>query len=83
MKLHENPDLFADAISITAEYLNLPEIYVEKDYWVTFTLQHTFTSPLAEFTVFKGGTALAKCFSFISRFSEDIDLVLLRARAFS
>lgn len=78
MKLHENPDLFTDAISITAEYLNLPEIYVEKDYWVTFTLQRIFTSPLAEFTVFKGGTALAKCFSFINRFSEDIDLVLLK-----
>jgi hypothetical protein len=78
MKLHESPDLFTDAISITAEYLNLPEIYVEKDYWVTFTLQRIFTSPLAEFTVFKGGTALAKCFSFISRFSEDIDLVLLK-----
>ncbi|MEI7583342.1 nucleotidyl transferase AbiEii/AbiGii toxin family protein [Runella sp.] len=78
MKLHENPDLFTDAISITAEYLNLPEIYVEKDYWVTFTLQRIFTSPLSEFTVFKGGTALAKCFSFISRFSEDIDLVLLK-----
>lgn len=78
MKLHKNPDLFTDAISITAEYLNLPEIYVEKDYWVTFTLQRIFTSPLAEFTVFKGGTALAKCFSFINRFSEDIDLVLLK-----
>lgn len=78
MKLHENPELFTDALSITAEYLNLPEIYVEKDYWVTFTLQRIFTCPLAEFTVFKGGTALAKCFSFISRFSEDIDLVLLK-----
>ncbi len=78
MKLHENPELFTDAISITADYLNLPEIYIEKDYWVTFTLQRIFTSPLAEFTVFKGGTALAKCFSFISRFSEDIDLVLLK-----
>ena len=78
MKLHENPDLFTDAISITAEYLSLPEIYVEKDYWVTFTLQRIFTSPLADFTIFKGGTALSKCFSFISRFSEDIDLVLLK-----
>lgn len=83
MKLHENPDLFTDAISITAEYLNLPEIYVEKDYWVTFTLQRIFTSPLAEFTVFKGGTALAKCFYFIRRFSEDIDLVLLKDPALS
>jgi hypothetical protein len=78
MRLHENQQLFTDAISITADYLNLPEIYIEKDYWVTLTLQRIFTSPLAEFTVFKGGTALAKSFSFINRFSEDVDLVLLK-----
>ncbi|CCH56550.1 hypothetical protein BN8_05905 [Fibrisoma limi BUZ 3] len=78
MKLHENRDLFADAVSITAQQMNLPEIYVEKDYWVTLALQRIFTGPLAEFTVFKGGTALSKCFSFIHRFSEDIDLVLLK-----
>ncbi|WP_138485480.1 nucleotidyl transferase AbiEii/AbiGii toxin family protein [Dyadobacter bucti] len=83
MRLHENKELFTDAISITAEYLKLPEIYVEKDYWVTFTLQRIFTSPLAEFTVFKGGTALAKCFDFINRFSEDIDLVLLKEASLS
>jgi predicted nucleotidyltransferase component of viral defense system len=63
--------------------MNLPEIYVEKDYWVTLALQRIFTGPLAEFTVFKGGTALAKCFSFINRFSEDIDLVLLKDPALS
>jgi predicted nucleotidyltransferase component of viral defense system len=28
--------------------------------------------------VFKGGTALSKCYSLIDRFSEDIDLVVLR-----
>lgn len=78
MKLHENRELFADAVAITAQRMNLPEIYVEKDYWVTLALQRIFTGPLAEFTVFKGGTALAKCFSFINRFSEDIDLVVLK-----
>lgn len=78
MKLHENQELFADAVTITAQQMNLPEIYVEKDYWVTLALQRIFTGPLAEFTVFKGGTALSKCFSFINRFSEDIDLVLLK-----
>lgn len=35
MRLHEEPDIFKDAISLTAEYLRLPETYVEKDYWVT------------------------------------------------
>lgn len=34
MRLHEEPDFFKDAVSLTAEYLRLPETYVEKDYWV-------------------------------------------------
>ena len=79
MRLHDDKALFKDAVSITAQRLNLPEIYVEKDYWVTFALHRIFTSPLASVTVFKGGTALAKCFSFIHRFSEDIDLVVLKS----
>jgi hypothetical protein len=83
MKLHEDQELFADAVTITAQHLNLPQIYVEKDYWVTLALQRIFTGSLAEWTVFKGGTALAKCFSFINRFSEDIDLVLLKDPALS
>lgn len=78
MRLHEEPDIFKDAVSLTAEYLRLPEIYVEKDYWVTLALHRIFTSVLAEFVVFKGGTALAKCHSFIKRFSEDVDLVVIK-----
>jgi hypothetical protein len=78
MKLHENSQLFSDAVSVTAQQMNLPEIYVEKDYWVTLALQRIFRGPLAEFAIFKGGTALSKCFSFINRFSEDIDLVLIK-----
>ena len=56
----------------------MPEIFVEKDYWVTLTLHRIFTSPLAEFVVFKGGTYLAKCHSFIKRFSENVDLVVVK-----
>lgn len=54
------------------------EIYVEKDYWVTLALHSIFKSEIGEETVFKGGTALSKCFDLIQRFSEDIDLVVLR-----
>lgn len=42
-----------------------------------------FYKLLAEFTVFKGGTALSKCFNFINRFSEDIDLVVLKDASLS
>lgn len=79
MRLHENIALFQDAISATAQQMRIPEIYVEKDYWVTFPLYSIFKSEIGKETVFKGGTALAKCHEFIFRFSEDVDLVVLRS----
>ncbi|WP_414635395.1 nucleotidyl transferase AbiEii/AbiGii toxin family protein [Agriterribacter sp.] len=40
---------------------------------------HTiFKHKIGEETVCKGGTALLKCYDLIQRFSEDIDLVVLR-----
>lgn len=78
MKLHENPQLFEQAVRAAAQYRNLREIYIEKDYWVTFALHTIFNSKIGTESVFKGGTALSKCFGLIERFSEDIDLVVLR-----
>jgi predicted nucleotidyltransferase component of viral defense system len=78
MKLHENTTLFKEAISVTSGYKGLPESYVEKDYWVTLALDAIFKSEIGSQAVFKGGTALSKCFNAIERFSEDIDIVVLR-----
>jgi len=78
MILHHEPELFKDAITATAQQLNIPEIYIEKDYWVTLALKTIFESPAGNDAVFKGGTALSKCYRLIERFSEDIDLVVLR-----
>ncbi|PKP29596.1 MAG: hypothetical protein CVU00_14815 [Bacteroidetes bacterium HGW-Bacteroidetes-17] len=78
MILHQNQDLFRDAVRITAQQMNIPPIYVEKDYWVTYALYTIFNSEIGKDTVFKGGTALSKCYELIERFSEDIDLVVLR-----
>lgn len=78
MKLHENKQLFRQAVQFTAQQMNIPEIYVEKDYWVTFALHTIFNHDIGKDTIFKGGTALSKCFNLIERFSEDIDLVVLR-----
>lgn len=79
MKLHENPTLFRQAISAAAQQKMIPEIYIEKDYWVTVALHTLFHSEISDKLVFKGGTALSKCFGLIERFSEDIDLVLLNS----
>ena len=78
MKLHTDKKLFRDAVSITAQQMNIPTIYVEKDYWVTFALKSIFSKEVGADIIFKGGTSLAKCFKMINRFSEDIDLVVIR-----
>ncbi len=78
MKLHLNKQLFKDAIMVTAEQLNIPPIYIEKDYWITYVLFTIFNNEIGKETIFKGGTALSKCYSLINRFSEDIDLLVIR-----
>ena len=50
---------------------------IEKDFWVCWTLGHIFNiEQTRDVLQFKGGTALAKVFHLIERFSEDIDLVI-------
>ena len=78
MKLHENKTLFRQAVQFTADQMKIPAIYIEKDYWVTYALFTVFNNEIGKDTVFKGGTALSKCYKMIDRFSEDIDLVVLR-----
>ena len=80
MKLHQNIQLFRDAVRVTAQQMTIPPEFVEKDYWVTYALFTIFNhaSSVSKDTVFKGGTALSKCYDMIERFSEDIDLVVLR-----
>ena len=78
MKLHQNIALFRDAVRVTAQQMNIPPEFVEKDYWVTYALFTIFNNEIGKDTVFKGGTALSKCYNMIERFSEDIDLVVLR-----
>lgn len=78
MKLHTEPKLFRQAIQYTSDQMQIPAIYIEKDYWVTFALYTIVKAPVGKDTIFKGGTALSKCYKLIERFSEDIDLVVVR-----
>jgi len=78
MKLHQDKKLFRQAVQFTSDRMQIPAIYIEKDYWVTYALFHIFNEEIGNDTVFKGGTALSKCYNVIERFSEDIDLVVLR-----
>ena len=78
MNLHLDKDNFEGAIVATAEHFKIPEIFIEKDYWVTYALYQLFHSGVKDLIVFKGGTSLSKCYKVIERFSEDIDLVIVK-----
>jgi len=78
MILHNDKKEFISAVAFTAKSMGIEAIYVEKDYWVTYALFTIFNNEIGKDTVFKGGTALSKCYNMIERFSEDIDLVVLR-----
>lgn len=49
---------------------------VEKDWWVSRTLEIIFQMQIAQHLVFKGGTSLSKAWKLINRLSEDIDLAI-------
>lgn len=78
MTLHDDLDNFKILISATAEYMEIPEVYVEKDYWVTYLLYNLYNSEYKELIAFKGGTSLSKGYKIIDRFSEDVDLVVIK-----
>jgi predicted nucleotidyltransferase component of viral defense system len=78
MNLHKNMDAFRDAIRVAGDHFDIREIFVEKDYWVTFILGRLSQSASRDKVVFKGGTSLSKVFKLIARFSEDIDLAIIK-----
>jgi len=72
MYLHNDTDLFKEVINETNTQTGIAASIIEKDYYVTMILMLLAKSTPE--VVFKGGTALSKCFHLIDRFSEDIDI---------
>jgi len=83
MNLHENKNVFTELIQLTAVKFNILPIYVEKDYWITRSLERMSQNPNAEKVVFKGGTSLSKAYRLTNRFSEDIDVAVIEADTFT
>ena len=77
MNLHTDIKIFSDTIRATAQHLNINEVFIEKDYWITLVLCRLEKSKYAKATVFKGGTSLSKGFGLINRFSEDVDIAII------
>lgn len=88
MKLHENKELFADAIlaaSLPKQEggLGIKSIFIEKDYWICRSLSLMVENDQEERAIFKGGTSLTKAYSIGFRFSEDIDIAIAEAWSLS
>lgn len=58
----------------TARQLDMPEMIIEKDFWICWCLEKIFALPIK--MAFKGGTSLSKVFGLINRFSEDCDITI-------
>ena len=78
MLLYENEILFNTLVVKTAEFKNIPQDAVIKDYIICGILENLSKSKFVDCCIFKGGTSLSKCYEgTIERFSEDIDLTYL------
>lgn len=69
-----------ELIERAADELGMSPAAVEKDFWVCWVMGEMFRSSEGEYLTLKGGTSLSKCWDLIERFSEDVDLVVDRAR---
>lgn len=73
-RLHEDPELFREAVRFTAAEAGFQPSLIEKDYFCTVILAHL--ASVDPGLVFKGGTCLAKVHMRFHRMSEDLDFVL-------
>ena len=84
MKLHEDKALFAEVILRASQPkenggIGVNAGFIEKDYWITRALQQMSRSAAKDVAVFKGGTSLSKVYGIGARFSEDVDVAIVRS----
>lgn len=85
MNLHEDNALFAEVILRASQPtedggIGVNAGFIEKDYWITRALQQMSRSAAKEVAVFKGGTSLSKVYGIGARFSEDVDIAIVRSK---
>jgi hypothetical protein len=83
MNLHEDKELFTDIIlrasqPVESGGLGINAGFIEKDYWISRSLQQLSRSESVNYAVFKGGTSLSKIYRIGCRFSEDIDIAVVK-----
>ncbi len=83
MNLHDDRELFSEIILRASQPKQLGGLginagFIEKDYWITRALQQLSRSKSVDNAVFKGGTSLSKIYKIGARFSEDIDIAIVK-----
>lgn len=84
MRLHEDKALLAEVILRASQPkenggIGVNAGFIEKDYWITRALQQMSRSAANDVSVFKGGTSLSKVYGIGARFSEDVDVAIVRS----
>lgn len=88
MKLHNDKSLFSEIITRASEHpvnggLGIKPQFIEKDYWITNSLSYLSKSQYKDTGIFKGGTSLSKAHAIGYRFSEDIDIAVIKIEGLS
>lgn len=88
MKLHNDKSLFSEIITRASEHpvnggLGIKPQFIEKDYWITNSLSYLSKSQYKDTGIFKGGTSLSKAHAIGYRFSEDIDIAVIKKEGLS
>ena len=74
LRVHDDPELFREAVNFTAAETAFAPRLIEKDYFCTMLLEYLEAADDA--LVFKGGTCLSKVHAGFYRLSEDLDFVI-------
>ena len=61
MNLHQHPDPFHDLQELTAKYIGIPPVALERNYYIVMIVEKLAKRLYADCCVFKGGTSLRKC----------------------
>ena len=75
VRVHEDPDLFREAVNFTTAETAFASRLIEKDYFCTVLLAY-LAGAMDDRLVFKGGTCLAKVHADFYRLSEDLDFTI-------
>jgi hypothetical protein len=75
VRVHEDPDLFREAVNFTTAETAFAPRLIEKDYFCTVLLSY-LAGAAGDRLIFKGGTCMAKVHADFYRLSEDLDFVI-------